>query len=331
MREGVSKKMERAERAPRSQGRTFLVVPTLLLFAVGISYGSVFSANKLAAGAGFPYIAYTFWVALFAAVMLFVLAAVTGQLPKLSPAHLRQYAIVALFGVMAPVSVFAFVASKLPAGAITLVLMLTPALTYVFSFVARIERFRLLSVCGLGLGAGGVLLIVLPEQSLPTAGSWVWVLVALIAAVSAALANVSAALFRPPQSASLSLAAGVLAAAAVGMLPIMLAIDGWVLFADMPLNGVWAVLWAATANVITFYCFLECVRRVGPVFFSQHNYIVVAAGIIWALVLFGERLSPWVWGALALMVGGLYLVNAGMKQSVREAGFEPVAPSDGAA
>lgn len=316
---------------PSEKGdRPSLLIPTVLIFVVGIAYGSTFSANKIAIGAGFPYIAYTFWVALFAALMLLILAAATSNLPKLSPAHLRQYAVVALFGVMGPVTVFAFVASKLPAGVITLVLMLTPALTYVFSFIARIERFRLLSMFGLALGAVGVLLIVLPEQSLPTAGSWVWILVALIASVSAALANVTAALLRPPATTTLSLATGLLVVAAIGMLPIMLGIDGWVLFADMPWTGVWAMLWAAAANAITFWCFLECVRMAGPVFFSQHNYVIVTAGILWAFALFGEQFSPWLWGALALMAGGLYMVNAGMKQSVHENQLRVRPPPDGA-
>ena len=61
-------------------------------------------------------------------------------------------------------------------------------------------------------------------------------------------------------------------------------------------------------------CFQEVTRRAGAVFFAQFNYLVVAAGIFWALIIFDETLSLWVWGALACMVVGIWLVNTGARR-----------------
>ena len=171
--------------AGRLHGRA-LIVPTLLLLLGGISYGGIFSANKLAAGVAFPVFAYTFWIALFAGLALLMVGAVTGTLPPTSRTHLLQYLRLALLAVMLPVLATAIAARELPAGVITLVLTLVPGVTYLMSFAIRMERFEAMSLAGLALGAGGVLLIVLPEQSLPEAGAWVWMLVALVAAVAAA-------------------------------------------------------------------------------------------------------------------------------------------------
>ena len=291
-----------------------LVVPTLLLFLGGISYGGIFSANKLAAGVSFPVFAYTFWIALFAGLALLIVGAATRNLPPVSRAHLLQYLRLALLAVMLPVLATAIAARELPAGVITLVLTLVPGVTYLMSFAMRMERFEALSLAGLALGAGGVLLIVLPEQSLPEAGAWVWMLVALVAAVAAAGSNVVAAAYRPPQTHSLALACGILLAAAVVMLPVMLIADGPYLFADAGWPGIAGMAWAAAIHCVTFYCFQEVTRRAGAVFFAQFNYLVVAAGILWALVLFDESLSVWVWAALACMVVGIWLVNTGARR-----------------
>ena len=299
--------------AGRLRGRA-LVVPTLLLLLGGISYGGIFSANKLAAGVSFPVFAYTFWIALFAGLALLIVGAVIGKLPPTSRAHLLQYLRLALLAVMLPVLATAIAARELPAGVITLVLTLVPGVTYLMSFAMRMERFEALSLAGLALGAGGVLLIVLPEQSLPEAGAWVWMLVALVAAVAAAGSNVVAAAYRPPQTHSLALACGILLVAAVVMLPVMLVADGPYLFTDAGWPGIGGMAWAAAIHCVTFYCFQEVTRRAGAVFFAQFNYLVVAAGIFWALILFDETLSIWVWAALACMVVGIWLVNTGARR-----------------
>ena len=75
-----------------------LVLPTVLLLLGGISYGSLFTANKIAIDAGFPFIAYSFWQALFASVVLLVLSAIFSKLPSLRWENLRVFALVAVFG-----------------------------------------------------------------------------------------------------------------------------------------------------------------------------------------------------------------------------------------
>ena len=297
----------------RPRGRA-LIVPTLLLVLGGVAYGGMFSANKLAAGVSFPAFAYTFWIALFAGLALLIVGAFTGTLPPTSRAHLLQYARLAVLAMILPVLATALAAPELPAGVITLVLTLVPGITFWMSFAAGMERFEALSLGGLVLGAAGVLLIVLPEQSLPEAGAWVWMLVALVAAIAAAGSNVVAAAFRPPKTHSLSLACGILLAAACGMLPVMLVTDGPYLFTDAGWPGIGAMAWAAAIHCLTFYCYQEVTRRAGAVFFAQFNYLVVAAGIFWALLIFDERLSLWVWGALACMVVGIWLVNTGARR-----------------
>ena len=78
-----------------------LMLPTVLLLLGGISYGSLFTANKIAIDAGFPFIAYSFWQALFAGVITLVLATIISKPPSLRKENLRVFGLVAVFGFLA--------------------------------------------------------------------------------------------------------------------------------------------------------------------------------------------------------------------------------------
>jgi drug/metabolite transporter (DMT)-like permease len=294
-------------------------LPLILLVVGGGVYGSVFSANKFAIEAGFPFLAYTFWQALLSAAALLVLGAATRSLPRMSPAHLRQYGVTTLFGYIIPIAVFAYVAAKVPPLVLTLLLALTPALTYLFAFAMRLEKFRAASVLGVVFGFLGILLIVLPEGSLPSPEAAVWLVLALLAPLGFAANNVSVALLRPPASTSIGLSAGVLLVASAVMFVVMLVADGFVAFWSLPPAAVWGVVWAAGVNAITFWFLFEIIRLAGPVFFSQFNYVSIGSGFLWALVLFQDLPSTWVWIALVAMVIGLVLATRGANQSIREA------------
>ena len=66
-------------------------------------------------------------------------------------------------------------------------------------------------------------------------------------------------------------------------------------------------------------CLFEIIRRAGPVFLAQLNYVAVAASVIWAFLIFGDTFTLWVWGAIALMAVGLGFANKGANESMREA------------
>ena len=123
-----------------------LMLPTVLLMLGGISYGSLFTANKIAIDAGFPFIAYSFWQALFAGVVTLVLAAIVSKPPSLRKENLRVFGLVAVFGFLGPLLVVTYVADRLPPAVLTLCAALIPATTYSLTLVLRFDRFRWLSV-----------------------------------------------------------------------------------------------------------------------------------------------------------------------------------------
>ena len=295
-----------------------LLLPTVLLLLGGISYGSLFTANKIAIDAGFPFIAYSFWQALFASAVLLVLSAIFSKLPSLRWENLRVFALVAVFGFLGPLLVVTYVADRLPPAVLTLCAALIPAATYTLTLALRLDRLRWLSVAGVLMGFGGILLIVVPTGSLPGAGAWVWVLFSLLMPLAAAVNNVAGARFSPVGVSALALAGGMMMVSALLLLLVMLAQGDLFLPTDAASSGLWGLLWAATGQAITYSCFFEIVRRAGALFFAQLNYVVVAAGIFWASIFFGTALSHWVWAAVAVLVLSLVLINAGTARGLRE-------------
>jgi drug/metabolite transporter (DMT)-like permease len=291
-----------------------ILFATALLLLGGAGYGSMFAANKIVADAGFPVLAYLFWQSILGAAFVFGLHAVRWRRPNTRPRAIAHYVGSACFGMLIPTGVLAFVADVLPASVLTLTMTLIPSLTYAFAFVLRVERLRWLSLGAILLGLGGVLMIVLPQGSLPDASAAIWILPALIAPISAATNNLIVATLRPPESDSLTLGGSVLLGGAVITFPVAALSGDLVVFwqSSAVLTG---VLWAAVAQAVGFFCLYEVIRRAGPVFFSQISYVIVACGIGWGFALFSERPSVWIWGAVALMTLGLGLANTAVART----------------
>ena len=289
------------------------VLPTAMLFACGITWGMSFSLNKIAISSGIPFVAYVFWQSVGAGLILLALSFATGNRMNLSRAHLKLYGAAALFEFVLPFLALNYVANKLPAGVVSIGQSLVPALTFAFALAFRIDRFHVLRCAGLCIGLAGVLLVLLPEGSLPEPGMIGWVLVALLAPLFYGLANTLVAIMRPPESHSLPLAAGLLLGSSVFLLVVMAATGSWWFF-DAGLNdGGLALIGITILNALFWYLLFEIIHIAGPVFFASYNYISPLAGIGWAAVFFGESHSVWIWGALALMFISLFLVTRRVK------------------
>ena len=288
-----------------------------LMLAGGIIAPLRFVLNKFAVDGGVPPFAFAFWPMLFAGTLLLLVAVLRGEAPSLKFAHLRAYVTVGIFVMGAPMAVLTFLADKLPQGLISLVVILAPTLTYLFAIMLRVDRLKLLSCVGLAVGLGGIMLIVLPDVSLPEPGMVWWLLLALLAPVFLGLGNVLIALVRPPTMPPTVLAAGMMLTAAALLAPIMAASGQFYLF-DGATPGVhWNFLYATLLNSVFYVVFLEIIRLSGPVFFSQMNYLAVAAGFGWGMILFGERYSLYVWGGTALMAMSVLLLTLGARAGTR--------------
>jgi len=294
--------------------KSHLVPFAMLLFGAAI-YSMTFSLNRIAITEGIPVFAFVFWQCLGAALLTFVAAVATRQLPSLQRKDFRLYLLLGTFGTAVPYTLIVFVAPKVPAGAIGLGLTLVPILTYGIAVLFRIDRVRLLRIAGILFGLAGILLVLLPGQSLPEPGMAPWLLMAFGAPLCYSLSNVCIAILRPPESRPIPLTCGISFAAAILMLPIMALTDNWWTFDATMTDGDWALIGTIVISAIFLVLTFEIIRMAGPVFFSTYGYFGTLIGLGWAALYFGEVPSPWIWAAIAILFLGLFLVNRTSKPS----------------
>jgi drug/metabolite transporter (DMT)-like permease len=288
-----------------------LWLPIAFVLFIGIGWGATFPLTRLARIEGIPFISVVFWQCLGAALVLLLIAAPLRALPKLSPRHLKAYLVLSGVAVVIPLTVLSIVAPKVPAGVLGLVQTLEPMMTYLLVLILAMESFRSLRAAGLLFGLAGVLLILVPEASLPSPDMAGWIALGLIIPLGWALWSVLAVLLRPPQTPSLPYAIGMFGAASLLLLPVMAATGSWWFFEGPFGSGDWALVGIVFINAAVSVASFECVRLFGPVVYSMWGYVgtLTSAGI--GIVLFGERHSLWIWIALALLFAGLTLVTRG--------------------
>ena len=162
---------------------------------------------------------------------------------------------------------------------------------------------------GVVLGVSAMLMIALPEASLPAAGLTVWVFVALIAPFCYGIEGNYVAMQAPRR---LNPLAALWGASVIGLClitPLTVASGQWIDLFKPWQAPEWAMAGTAIAHLIAYSGYIWLVGFAGVVFTAQISYIVTLAGITNSMLFLGESYSAWVWLAVALMLAGLALVQ----------------------
>ncbi len=297
---------ETARAAGAPAGR---LLPAGLLLFLGSIWGLNASIAKLAGLNGVAPVGFTTWQMSGAAVFVTAACLASGRRIRFDRAHLVYYLAVGIVGTGLPSVNLVTALEHLPAGVAAIALSMVPLFSYGMSLLARYERFDRWRCVGILLGFAGVLLIALPEASLPDPEDAGWFLMLLLTPFLYGFSSVAAARFRPAGSGSMPLAAGMLLVLALGLWPTAFLLGDVFAPALPPDTATWAVLVAVAVAAVAYITYFEIIRLVGPVATSVVGYIVTATGIGWGMLFFGERHSVYVWAAVGVIFAGLALVN----------------------
>ena len=280
-----------------------------LLICLGIGWGFTQPLAKIAVSTGHAPLGLVFWQLVVSGVLLSAVIAAKGGWPRITRLRVLVWVVIALIGTVLPNSASYQAAIHLPAGVISILLSLIPMLAFGVALVMALERFRWTRFAGLLIGLCGVLLLVLPEASLPDRAMIAYLPLALIAPVFYAVEGNVVAKWGTAGMDAVEVLAGASWFGAVISLPVILTTGAWV-----DPRSPWglpegALLLSAAIHAVVYTTYIWLVGRAGAVFAVQVSYLVTGAGVIWAMLLLGERYSGWVWAAMALMFAGLALVQ----------------------
>lgn len=292
----------------RSRRRTLTLAFGLMIIG-GLAWGLTFSLAKLVMAAGVHPIGLSWLQGALGAVLLLPYCVVRyGGLP-LRRDYLELYIIAGALGTALPSNFLFLAATHLPVGILAIVTSLVPMLTYAISVPFGAEVLRARRALGILLGLAAVLMIVLPDASLPEPAMALWVLIALVAPLSYSSENVYLAVRRPPASDPVVLLCGMLIAGTVMLTPVVGATGAWVDLWHPWTEIEWWMMLLIAINIAGYLMFLELIIIAGPLFAAQTGYFVTASGVVLGIIIFGEKHSAWIWIALGVLFAGVALVN----------------------
>lgn len=286
---------------------------TAFLFAVlivmGAGWGMTQPLSKIAVSTGYRHFGLVFWQLVIGAMALGLLQLGERRRIRWDGPALRVYVFIALVGTIIPNSASYEAIRHLPSGLVSILLALVPMFAFPIALMLGNERFVLLRFTGLVLGLLGVILIVAPENSLPNRSMVLFVPLALIGPLFYSFEGNAVARWGTAGLSPREVLLGASLVGAVLILPLTLA-TGQFIDPRWPWGAAdWALIGAALIHIVVYTTYVWLVGRAGPVFAVQVSYLVTGFGVLWAMLILGERYSGWVWAAMALMMVGMFLVQ----------------------
>lgn len=280
-----------------------------LLFVIAASATAYFALLRITMDAGVPPFGFIFWHCVASALVMAAIMVVRRTPWPRSRAALHFCTVSAALGLALPFIALIMASPRVPVGIIGMVVTIEPAFTYLIALLLVIERFRWLRVAGVLLGVAGLLLIVLPEASLPSPAMVPWVLVAFAMPLCWACWSNWLSIALPPALGGVAATFGLMAIGALMLLPVA-AVTGQLWWFDGPAGGMWWVLPVfAVINAVLWTAEFESVRVSGPVFYSLWAFIGTPMAIGAGMLFFAESHSLWIWSALVVLFASLWLVN----------------------
>lgn len=287
---------------PSARGERWFFV--LVLVILGVGWGSTQSLGKFATATGHAPFGLIFWQLLIGALALGVISALRGKGMVFNRPALRFYVLIAFIGTIFPNATFYAAVVHLPAGVMSILISTVPLIAFPIALALGIDRFSGLRVLGLALGILGVALIARPSGEISL---W-WLAVAMVGPLFYAVEATYVAKAGTGGMDALQAMFGVSVVGALIAAPIAVGTGQWV--NPVPFGPAEAAMLALSViHALVYAAYVWLAGKAGSVFASQCAYLVTGSGVLWAMLLLGERFEPIGWLALAVMLAGVALVQ----------------------
>lgn len=290
-----------------SRSETLFCVAVLVV--LGATWGMTMPLTKIAVSTGYKHFGLLFWQMAIGVMVMSVIALLRGTRLPMGRSQLRVYVLIALIGSVLPNTASYQAAVHLPAGVISILLSMIPIWAFPIALLLALDRFEWRRCFGLIAGLCAVMLIVLPGAGMSGAIPVFWVLIGLISGLFYAFEGNYVARWGTAGLDPIQVLWGASLVGSLIALPLALGSGQWI--DPRPPHGPADLAQVASAvlHVLTYTGYVWLVGRAGPVFAVQISYLVTLFGILWARLVLDEAYPPVIWGALALMLVGMYLVQ----------------------
>ncbi len=310
---------EPADKAASVSRKSLQLRHSLLLFVLGSAWGLQFTLLKITADSDLDELSVLTLAMLLLALAYLVVMACGRAWFRPTLRHVWFFSISALFGFVVPLCAVMLVAEQLSAGLIVFFESLTPVLTVVLVLLVGTERLNAARLIAVACGLFAVLLVLWPDLMRPGSARLESLLLALIIPFAFAVDAVYVAARWPSDLRAFQVVTGEAVMAVIIFLPFCLwqalqspgyltsLTDPWI--AQAWGWGHWSVLIFSAVCFLEGYLYFYLLKNAGAVFVSIASFLSLFAGILWGMLLLGERHPTSVWLAVLLASLALYLVN----------------------
>ncbi len=282
---------------------------TGILILLGAGWGLTQPLSKITVSAGYAPLGLVFWQLVVGVIVLgAMLYRRLGRIPVTSRT-IGFWVLIAMLGTIVPNSASFRAIFHLPSGITSIVLSSIPMMAFPIAIALGNEQFSPIRLFGLVIGMVAVALIALPEASLPDRAMVAFLPLALIAPLCYALEGNIVARWGTAGLDPVEVLFGASVVGAIISLPLAIS-TGHFFVPKPPFQLADATMIASSViHAVVYVSYVWLVGRAGAVFAGQVSYLVTGFGVIWAMMILGERYSLWIWAALALMLLGLLVVQ----------------------
>ena len=294
----------------------------LILIILGLGWGLSFTLGKIAITAGGTPIGLTFWQSLFSGLILLAYVFFRHGKIIIPKIMFLPIVIITFLSVVIPNIIFYACVEHLDAGVLSISVSVIPLFTYLITMGLRMDKFKVRRVIGLITGFCALLILILPENSLPDKRDIPWVLLALNCALCYALENIYIDRLALQNFGPIRLVCAVSFVSAIITFLLSLVMDQFFILQPTNLYLFISTLGLGFISATAYSIFIYLIGRAGSVFSSQVGYLVTFFGVVWGIIILGESHSVFVWISLAMIMMGIFLVQP--KQNSESTDFEKV-------
>ena len=294
----------------------------LILIILGLGWGLSFTLGKIAITAGGTPIGLTFWQSLFSGLILLAYVFFRHGKIIIPKIMFLPIVIITFLSVVIPNIIFYACVEHLDAGVLSISVSVIPLFTYLIAMGLRMDKFKVRRVIGLITGFCALLILILPENSLPDKRDIPWVLLALNCALCYALENIYIDRLALQNFGPIRLVCAVSFVSALITFLLSLVMDQFFILQPTNLYLFISTLGLGFISATAYSIFIYLIGRAGSVFSSQVGYLVTFFGVVWGIIVLGESHSVFVWLSLAMIMMGIFLVQP--KQTNKSTDFEKV-------
>lgn len=277
-----------------------------ILILLGFIWGSGYTLAKYAMTNEVPPLGYAFWQSLGPAFLLTIACALTSTFPLFRARFWPYFLVCGLIGIAIPNTNMYLIAKHIPAGLLAVIVNTVPLIVYPLALLTRQERFDSWRILALLLGLIGIFLILAPTgQNLISA----WNLLAMVSPLAFALCSIYIAQKQPVELGALQAASGMLLAASLLLLPLVLANHAFYPLTPPFTVAKQVVLLEIVLSSIGYLLFFQLIRLAGPVFYSLVGCIVALTGLFWGFVVFHEQTDSVQKLAIICVICALFLLS----------------------